>query len=195
MTKFKKLFIPLLLVAVSAPFIVFAEVQAENSAERLARTCSMCHGTNGATPGEHSPIIGGQLSSYLQVTMNEYADETRTDSAMMKVVAKGFTKEQISEIAKVFESKKWIVQNQKIDAELAEKGKILEPDNGCNGCHGENGIGMDENPRIAGQNIEYLKMVMKRYQTGERKSADMEFMKELSEADMAALAEYYGSIK
>jgi sulfide dehydrogenase cytochrome subunit len=94
-----------------------------------------------------------------------------------------------------YAAKKWVNSDNAIDAELSAKGKALASDYGCMDCHGENGEGMDEYPRVGGQNVGYLYEVMKRYRAGAIVSDEMSMLSELSDEQLDALANYMSGLR
>ena len=75
------------------------------------------------------------------------------------------------------------------------RGEELRGD--CSDCHGEDGLGDEEYPGLAGLDEAYLFEQMKLIQAGERsEEAEMMlwFFEELDEQDMADLAAYYASL-
>ena len=67
----------------------------------------------------------------------------------------------------------------------------------CSDCHGEDGMGDEEYPKLAGLDEAYLLEQMKLIQKGERsEEAEMMlwFFEELEEQDLADLAAYYASL-
>jgi cytochrome c553 len=68
----------------------------------------------------------------------------------------------------------------------------------CSDCHGEDGLGDEEYPRIAGLDEAYLLEQMKLIKNGERsEEAEMMlwFFEDLEEQDLEDLATYYASIE
>jgi cytochrome c553 len=68
----------------------------------------------------------------------------------------------------------------------------------CSDCHGDDGMGDEEYPRIAGLDEAYLLEQMKLIKNGERsEEAEMMlwFFEDLEEQDLADLAAYYASIE
>jgi cytochrome c553 len=68
----------------------------------------------------------------------------------------------------------------------------------CSDCHGEDGMGDEEYPQLAGQDEAYLLEQMKLIKNGERsEKAEMMlwFFEDLEEQDLADLAAYYASIE
>lgn len=67
----------------------------------------------------------------------------------------------------------------------------------CADCHGENGLGDDESPALAGLEEAYLIEQMQAYKSGERTDEDevmIMYVEDLSDQDMADLAAYYASL-
>lgn len=74
----------------------------------------------------------------------------------------------------------------------AENGKALSVD--CADCHGENGLGDEEVPGIAGMDaVEHAKMLAD-FKSGAIDSEMADYVGELSEQDMADLAAYYATL-
>ena len=68
----------------------------------------------------------------------------------------------------------------------------------CSDCHGEEGLGDEEYPKLAGQNENYLLEQMKLIKKGERsEKAEMMlwFFEDLEEQDLEDLAAYFASLK
>jgi len=66
----------------------------------------------------------------------------------------------------------------------------------CSDCHGEDGMGDEEYPRIAGLDKDYLYEQLVKIKNGERSErAEMMlwFFEDLEEQDLADLAAYYAS--
>jgi cytochrome c553 len=68
----------------------------------------------------------------------------------------------------------------------------------CSDCHGEDGMGDEEYPQLAGQDEAYLLEQMKLIKNGERsEKAEMMlwFFEDLEEQDLEDLAAYFASIE
>ena len=64
----------------------------------------------------------------------------------------------------------------------------------CNGCHGADGQGTQNGPKIAGMAESEFTADMEAYRSGAKKHPAMNAVsKALSDADIAELAEYYAS--
>ena len=66
----------------------------------------------------------------------------------------------------------------------------------CASCHGVNGEGVEQNPKIAGMAAGHFIKQMKAYKTGEHNHPMMEMsLQKLSEQDLEDMAAYYASLK
>ena len=67
----------------------------------------------------------------------------------------------------------------------------------CIDCHGENGLGDEEVPGLAGLDEAYQIEQLKAYKSGERtdEEAMIMYAEDLSEQDMADLAAYYAGLE
>ena len=77
-----------------------------------------------------------------------------------------------------------------------ERGSELSHE--CSDCHGEDGMGNEEYPKISGLDEAYMFEQLMAFKNGERpNTAEMMlwFLEELNEEDLADLAAYYASRK
>lgn len=84
------LFVTLLGVAASA--------YAADNGQRLYASCAACHGTAGAGIGGVLPRLAGQPKGALADSMRAFKAGTRP-ATIMQQIAKGYTEEQIEQIA------------------------------------------------------------------------------------------------
>jgi len=195
MKKTKYLFYLVIAAAVLyIPAIAFSEASVSDG-ERLGKTCAGCHGTYGNTPGEYVGKIGGQNVDYLKKVLRSFSKGERQGSVEMTIISKGYTQEQLDSIAMYYAAQDWVNSTNAVDAAKAEMGKALAEEQGCMDCHGENGEGMDEYPRVGGQNIGYLYEVMKRYKNGSIVSDEMEMAKDFTDDQLQALAHYMSGLR
>lgn len=157
--------------------------------ERLSLTCAGCHGTAGAAPGNMIPIIGGQLAGYTAKVLKGFAEDSRPGTVMLNL-AKGYTVEEQQQIAEYFAAQPWVNTTNTYD--------IPRDDNltrSCRGCHGKNGEGLGNFPRIGGQHPEYLLQALQEYQQGTRKDSMMLLVKGMDDVTLKALADNFAAMK
>ena len=74
----------------------------------------------------------------------------------------------------------------------AANGKVLAAD--CSDCHGEDGLGDEDVPGIAGMDAAVHAKQLADFQSGAVESEMVDYIEGLSEQDMADLAAYYATL-
>ena len=139
------------------------------SASMLSDTCSGCHGTDGASVGPASPTIAGISNDYFVEIMQGFASGD-IPSTIMGRIAKGYTEEEITAMAKHFSGLKFAAAEQKHDAALAKKGAKLH-DKYCEKCHAEGGTSAEDDSGIlSGQWRPYVEWSLADYTSGKREA-------------------------
>ena len=194
MTKMMSIVYLAIIAVIMIPAVGYSEATPAEGA-RLGKTCAGCHGTAGNTPGEYIGKIGGQNSAYLTKVLTEFSAGKRPGSVEMSIVAKGYTEEQLASISMYYSGLKWVNSTNSVDAAMSQAGALVAAENGCLDCHGQMGEGMDEYPRIGGQNKGYLYEVLKRYRAGDVKSDEMSMLGDFSDEQLMQLANYFSGIR
>ena len=187
-------------------FITFSLVSIANGKDLndIVRTqCSTCHGDDGNTTSELYPIIAGQNQEYIANQLKAYRDKTRTNlnaQRFMQGIVSRLSDEDITNLAQYYATLKPEHKHQindqvkyEIGRELFLKGNTDKGIPACAACHGEKALGNQSIPRLAGQNLNYLKRQFAVFHTNERPSGSstmQQFVKNLDEAEVNALAEY-----
>ena len=78
--------------------LALASTPATANGQRLYATCAACHGTNGAGAGNALPVLAGQPKDALVTSMRAFKTGLRP-ATIMHQIAKGYTDEQIEQIA------------------------------------------------------------------------------------------------
>ncbi|ADD68446.1 Cytochrome c553-like protein [Denitrovibrio acetiphilus DSM 12809] len=176
------------------PVAGFSEANVSEGA-RLGKTCAGCHGTSGNTPGKYIATIGGQNPDYMAKVLKEFSGGEREGSVEMSIIAKGYSDEQLESIALYYSSQGWVNSTNNTDSAKSKMGRQVAAENGCMDCHGARGEGLDEYPHIGGQNLGYLKEVLKRYRSGAIKSEEMGMVADLDDEQINALANYLSGLR
>jgi sulfide dehydrogenase cytochrome subunit len=142
-----------------------ALVAAAPSGEALAFTCAGCHGTDGSSVGPSMPSIAGMDPEVFVDAMKDYQVDKR-NSSIMNRIAKGYTAQQLEDMAWFFARQRLQLLPQKYDAALAARGKLLH-DKHCEKCH-ENGGRPGDAGTLAGQWMPYLQHTMDDFMSGKR---------------------------
>ncbi len=140
-----------------------ARVPATTLAQQV---CSNCHGITGNSVSPNFPNLAAQVETYLVAQLTAFRSHGRHDPAgfeYMWGISRNLTDEQIKGLAAYYAARPLqapaikgdplrLAAGQAIfDAGVAAKG--VTP---CKTCHGANGEGTPEAPRIAGQHADYI---------------------------------------
>jgi cytochrome c553 len=148
-------------------------------------SCEACHGINGDSPKIEVPRLNGQQSAYMRARLQEFQDPTRStphSNKMMGANAAGMDDADAAALADYFGQQTPTQPSSR--GPLAEAGrKIFEEGAGplipgplippCVTCHGQNGQGLGEVPRIAGQHKDYLNSQLQAFMLGIRVGTPM----------------------
>jgi cytochrome c553 len=172
------------------------------------QVCSNCHGADGNSASPNFPNLAGQTEPYVIEQLSSFRKHSRFDPAgfeYMWGLSRNLTDKQIKELATYYAGQKsYSPAHPTGRQELREAGRILfaggVPEKNippCATCHGPEGLGNQQFPRIAGQHADYLvKQLMVFQRTDERPEGAM--MKviahDLTRENIAAVAAYAESL-
>lgn len=95
-----------LALALAVPWLAHAQSQQALHTRALASTCANCHGTNGSTvEGSAVPGLAGMPKEYMMRQLKAFRDGTR-QATVMHQIAKGFSEDQLDQIANYFTAQK-----------------------------------------------------------------------------------------
>jgi cytochrome subunit of sulfide dehydrogenase len=175
-----------------------SHVYAIDRGEIMANTCAGCHGPNGVSHGPATPSIAGMSADYFKESMNAYKDGTRPSTIMMRI-AKGYSEEEITQMAAYFSAQKFISAPQETDAKMVSMGQKIHTKY-CEKCHSEGGsLKEDDAGILAGQWRPYLTYNLHDFIAGGRE-APKKMAKKLEEmhakhgeTGVAQLIEFYSA--
>ena len=173
-------------------------VTAKSMAQQV---CSACHGVDGNSISPNFPNLAGQTELYMISQLKEFRNHSRSDPAgfeYMWGLSRHLTDEQVSGLASYF-SGQTLRPVQTGDVQVIAGKKIFEsgvPEKNipaCVSCHGDNGQGKDQTPRLAGQHADYLVKQLSVFQRTDKRP-DGAVMKiiahDLTEANKIDVAAY-----
>ncbi|WP_419811755.1 c-type cytochrome [Bacterioplanoides sp.] len=134
------------------------QVAVESGRER-GQLCFRCHGDDGNSKRDYIPNLASQNALYLFSQFEHFADGTRKDYVMSKL-AGHLTKEDRINIALYFSQSP--VKKRQQPVESNAKGEQIYRSM-CFACHGDDGHGNQQYPRIAGQPYEYLESTLMKF--------------------------------
>lgn len=195
-----------LLTITTTATIVMAQENEEG--RRFGNFCSSCHGTAGAAVSDAIPSIGGQHKDFLKNSMMDMKpmvvdgkeQAPKRYSTLMKIFLKGYSEAEIEAMADWYSSRPWVPTSYPLNQDLVAKGKASTQLETCTSCHGANGNNVEDTgiPRIGGQVPTYLYNALLEYKNDKRmteRASEMEVVKEISDEELKALAEYFSSLK
>lgn len=147
--------------------------------------CEACHGVNGDSQKPDVPRLNGQQSVYLLARLREFQDPARGapySNQMMGANANSIDDVDAAALADYFSRQTPTPPSG--SGPLAEAGRkifmegagplipapLIPP---CFTCHGKNGQGQGEVPRIAGQHGDYLNGQLQAFMLGKRVGTPM----------------------
>lgn len=161
----------------------------------LAETCNNCHGVDGVSAGHSMPSIAGLPVKYLTEVMLEWKKGERFSTTMGRLI-KGYSDEQITDLAKHYAALPWKPVPQDLKAKWIKEGSFIV--DRCSKCHGETGAEPDddETPRLDGQWAKYMELQMMAYRDKDVKLPHEKMRKtsmKLSEEEVGYLNHYFAS--
>ena len=159
--------------------------------------CVYCHGQDGNSANPDIPNLAQQNPTFLLAQMQQFAASDRKDdyAGVMQRLAKTFTPQQEISLAVYFASVP-LTQPASGDRTLAAKGRSLFSAH-CVVCHGPQGMGGGDFPRIAGQQPGYIVRTLRNFRDldNDRRSSRMSGVThDLTDADINELAAYVASL-
>ncbi|MEK7992001.1 MAG: c-type cytochrome [Thiotrichaceae bacterium] len=171
--------------------------------------CGACHGVDGnKSLMPEYPKLGGQHANYFEGQLHQFKSGVRNNAIMLGQVA-ALSEQDMADLSAYFSSQTVSVDGASEDlvgqgqaiylAGVAAKGIPA-----CISCHGPQGLGNPtaQYPSLSGQNAAYTVKQLKDYQSGERigdvatnnQNIMVDISKKLSEAEMAAVANYVSGL-
>ncbi len=150
------------------------------SATTIAQqVCSNCHGVDGRSVNPNFPNLAAQQKAYFVAQMKEFRGHNRLDPAgfeYMWGLSRSLTDEQITGLADYFAAYAPASPGRAADQVPVDRGRAVfekgVPDKNipaCSVCHGAQGQGNEQFPRLAHQHADYLvKQLMVFQRTDER---------------------------
>jgi cytochrome c553 len=149
------------------------------------------------------PRLAAQHPDYLVKQLKDFRDGRRKSETMTDM-AKDLRDDDIAGLAAYFSGKQ-AAARQPGDTDLAAVGKyIFQRGNGysgvapCASCHGANGYGTQQLPRLAGQHPAYLEVQLREFSKRERNNDNAvmhTIAAKLTELETRAVAVYIGGLQ
>lgn len=174
----------------------------EARAKKIAGgSCFLCHGAQGESTSEVFPRLAGQHAEYVAKQLNAFKSGQRKSTAMVEMVSK-LTPDEMLALGKYYE-KMSLPREEAKDPQLAAMGRYVYHNGNkfsgvpaCASCHGSNGEGAANLPRLATQFSGYIHTQLKSFNKRDRTNDNAVMhtvVEKMTELEMAAVAEYVSS--
>jgi cytochrome c553 len=181
-----------ILAALAAALAVLPGPAGAQTIEQKAQLCTACHGESGVPQQKNTPVMWGQQLGYLYLQLRDYKSGARKND-QMSAVAASLERDDMMGLAEYFSQKPWPGLGQP-PASQAAAAQALRATSAvvCTSCHQEGYKGEGTQPRLAGQQKDYLAQTMLDFRDGKRANNPgmSDLMKSISESDIAVIAEY-----
>lgn len=165
--------------------------------------CFICHGVDGESSSPIFPRLAGQNEAYMARQLRDYRSGKRVSSAMQPMVA-ALSDEDFVALGRYFASRPTHL-HQVEDSELSQVGAFIYKRGNafsgvaaCAGCHGPNGYGTNNLPRVAGQHAQYTEKQLREFNSRARTNDNMVMhtvASKLTELELKAVASYLSGLK
>ncbi len=191
-----------LLICLAALLPAAALANPDRINEIITGNCALCHGLEGESASPVFPRLAAQHPEYMTKQLKDFRDGRRKATTMNSMAAE-LKNDEIVALANYYAKKK-AAPHALAEPDLAAVGRyIYEKGNkftavpSCASCHGANGYGTAQLPRLAGQNAQYLETQMKEFNQRVRTNDNAvmhTIAAKLSELETAAVAQFMSGL-
>jgi cytochrome c553 len=181
-----------IVAALAAALTMLPGSAGAQTVEQKVQLCTACHGESGIPQQKTTPVMWGQQLGYLYIQLRDYKSGARKND-QMSAVAATLERDDMMALAQYFSQKPWpgLAQPRASEAVAAQALRATSSVV-CTSCHQEGYKGEGTQPRLAGQQKDYLAQTMLDFRDGKRGNNPgmSDLMKSISENDIAVIAEY-----
>ncbi len=162
-----------------------------------AQICEACHGPQGNPADPVIPALAGQPKQFITTQLVMYREGRRVND-VMSAIAKDMANADINDYGTYFSAQKRAVTAPALAADKVAAARAVAQRMNCVQCHGPTLMGQQHVPRVAGQQVEYLRVQLKGFKAGTRFDMDGNMTAAatpLTPADIDLLSEYLSSLR
>jgi cytochrome c553 len=185
-----------IVAALAAALTMLPGFAGAQTIEQKAQLCTACHGESGIPQQKTTPVLWGQQLGYLYLQLRDFKSGARKND-QMSAVAASLERDDMMALAQYFSQKPWPALAQpRASQAVAAQAVAATSAVVCTSCHQEGYKGEGTQPRLAGQQKDYLAQTMLDFRDGKRGNNPgmSDLMKSISESDIAVIAEYLAGI-
>src|SRR5207244_8593989 len=158
--------------------------------------CAACHCNGGNSTNPAAPTIAGQPRQFIAMALFQFREGNRKN-AEMTPMATGLSNADMNALAVHFAAQKADPPRHRSKPENAAAGPALAKKFNCSQCHGPQLLGQQHIPRLAGQQLEYLRVQLRGFKAQTRADIDGNMTsaaQALTEKDIEVLVDYLGGL-
>jgi cytochrome c553 len=161
-----------------------------------SRVCAACHGPDGNAKIPGTPSLAGQPTMFTHWQLIKFRDGRRKNDQMIAFVTK-LTDEDLADLAAFYAAQTPKQRPAKLDPQKVEDGKKAAAFYHCTSCHQPDLFGKEQIPRLAGQDLGYLRKLIRGFK--EKTASDLDGTMTMSaqpitEEDIEILAQFLASL-
>jgi cytochrome c553 len=161
-----------------------------------SKVCAACHGLDGNAKIPGTPSLAGQPTMFTHWQLIKYRDGRRKDPQMTPFAAK-LSDEDMADLAAFYAAQTPTQRPAKLDPQKVEDGKKAAVFYQCTSCHRPDLSGQQQIPRLAGQDLAYLRKLIRGFK--EKTASDLDGTMTmaavpLTEDDIEVLAQFLASL-
>ncbi len=161
-----------------------------------AQVCGACHGADGNSTIPTIPSLAGQPKQFIVSALFMFREGRRKNDQMAPFVEK-LKNADLNDLALFFSSQKMTAPTRATAPDNVAQGRVITEKNNCVACHTATLVGQQHIPRLAGQQIDYLREQLKLFRASTRADFDgtmTSAVQGLTPGDIEMLADYLSGL-
>jgi cytochrome c553 len=161
-----------------------------------SKPCAACHGPDGNAKIPGTPSLAGQQTMFTSAQLVKFRDGRRKNDQMTKFVAT-LTDEDVADLAAFYAAQTPKQRPATLDPQKVEDGKKAAEFYRCPSCHQADLSGKEQSPRLAGQDLGYLRRLIRGFKEKPASHLDGTMTtsaQPITEEDIEILAQFLASL-
>jgi|SRR5882724_51328 len=161
-----------------------------------AQVCATCHGNDGNSTEPAIPSLAGQPAQAIATQLFQFREGNRKNPQMSPMAA-NLSNADMNNLAEYYGGLKAAPPKHRSAPANAAAGPELTKKFNCTQCHGPALLGQQQMPRLAGQQLEYLRVQLKGFKAGTRADMDGNMTsaaQALNDKDIEVLVDYIAGL-